>query len=300
VIVIQEDTDRRDDIVIVKEGAPAGRYVRPAGLDFRAGAVGLKAGRRLTARDLGLAAAMDLPWLLVRRRPRVAILPTGDEVVMPGDPVGPNQIVSSNAIALGALVEGLGGIPVQLPIAPDDSAGLQRIAEGAAGADLLVTTGGASVGDHDLVRGALGETGLIIDFWSVAMRPGKPLMVGRFRDTLMIGLPGNPVSTMVCGLLFVKPAIERMLGLDTAEEPPVMARLAVKLAANDRRQDYLRAKLSRGADGTLQAEPFKAQDSSMLSLLAAADCLVIRAPHAPAAEAGTSVDIIPLSGASGI
>jgi molybdopterin molybdotransferase len=125
-------------------------------------------------------------------------------------------------------------------------------------------------------------------------------MVGRFRDTLMIGLPGNPVSTMVCGLLFVKPAIERMLGLDTAEEPPVMARLAVKLAANDRRQDYLRAKLSRGADGTLQAEPFKAQDSSMLSLLAAADCLVIRAPHAPAAEAGTSVDIIPLSGASGI
>ncbi len=216
-IVIQEDTERRGDVVLVKEGAAKGRYIRPAGLDFRAGAIGLKAGRRLTARDVGLAAAMNRPWLLVHRRPRVAILPTGDEVVMPGDPVGPNQIVSSNALALGALVEGAGGIPVQLPIAPDDSASLQRIAEGAAGADLLVTTGGASVGEHDLVREALGQTGLTLDFWTVAMRPGKPLMVGRYGATLMIGLPGNPVSTLVCGLLFVRPAIERLLGL--ADEP---------------------------------------------------------------------------------
>jgi molybdopterin molybdotransferase len=298
-IVIQEDTERRGDVVVVKEGASVGRYVRPAGLDFREGAVGIAAGRRLTARDVGLAAAMNLPWLLVHRRPRVAILPTGDEVVMPGDPVGPNQIVSSNALALGALVEGLGAVAVQLPIAPDDSASLQRIAEGASGADLLVTTGGASVGEHDLVREALGQTGLTIDFWTVAMRPGKPLMVGRYRDTLMIGLPGNPVSTLVCGLLFVKPAIERLLGLAAAEEPVVKARLAVKLGANDVRQDYLRASLVRAADGTLETAPFKAQDSSMMSVMAAADCLVIRAPHAPAAESGEWVDIIPLAGSSG-
>ena len=299
-IVIQEDTERRGDIVLVKEGAPAGRYVRPAGLDFREGVVGLKAGRRLTARDVGFAAAMNRPWLLVHRRPRVAILPTGDEVVMPGDPVGPNQIVSSNALALGALVEGAGGIPVQLPIAPDDSASLQRIAEGASGADLLLTTGGASVGEHDLVRDALGQTGLMLDFWSVAMRPGKPLMVGRYGSVLMIGLPGNPVSTLVCGLLFVQPAIERLLGLAESHAPTPTARLKVKLRENDRRQDYLRAKLSHAADGTLEAEPFAVQDSSVLSLLAAADCLVVRKPHAPAAEPGESVEIIPLTGALGI
>jgi molybdopterin molybdotransferase len=297
-IVIQEDTERHGDRVEVREGAPKGRYVRRAGLDFAEGDVLLHAGTRLTPRHVGLAAAMNRPWLMVHRRPRVAIMPTGDEVVMPGDPVGPNQIVSSNALALGALIEGIGAVAVQLPIAPDDSASLQRVAEGASGADLLVTTGGASVGEHDLVRDALGETGLAIDFWTVAMRPGKPLMVGRFRDTLMIGLPGNPVSTLVCGLLFVKPAIERLLGLDTTAVPPATARLKTKLRANDRRQDYLRATLTRGEDGILEAEPFRMQDSSMMSLLAAADCLVIRAPHAPAAEPGETVEIIPLTGLS--
>ena len=296
-IVIQEDTERDGARVLVKEGAAAGRYVRPAGLDFEAGEIGLKAGRRLTARDVGLAAAMNRPWLLVRRRPRVAILPTGDEVVMPGDPVGPNQIVSSNALALGALVESVGAMAVQLPIAPDDSEALQRIAAGAAGADLLVTTGGASVGDHDLVRDALGATGLTLDFWSVAMRPGKPLMVGRFHDTVMIGLPGNPVSTLVCGLLFVKPAIERLLGLADSGTAVERARLKTALGANDRRQDYLRARLTRAADGTLEVEPFRMQDSSMMSVLAAADCLVLRLPHAPPAEPGAWVEIIPLAGA---
>ncbi|HVA13587.1 MAG TPA: gephyrin-like molybdotransferase Glp [Stellaceae bacterium] len=294
-IVIQEDTERHDDIVEVREGAPVGRYVRPAGLDFREGEVGLKAGRRLSAADVGFAAAMNRPWLLVHRRPRVAILPTGDEVVMPGDPVGPHQIVSSNGIALAALVASCGGVPVHLAIAPDDNSALQRIAAGAAGADLLLTTGGASVGDHDLVRGALGAAGLTLDFWTVAMRPGKPLMVGRYRETPMIGLPGNPVSTLVCGLLFAKPAMDRMSGLANVFPASMRARLKIPLEENDRRQDYLRATLTRSADGTLESEPFKKQDSSMISLLARADCLVIRAPHAPAAQAGDWVEIISLT-----
>jgi molybdopterin molybdotransferase len=151
------------------------------------------------------------------------------------------------------------------------------------------------VGDHDLVRGSLGADGLALDFWTVAMRPGKPLMVGRYRDTPMIGLPGNPVSTLVCGLLFAKPALDRMSGLSEVFPTPARARLKGALDENDRRQDYLRATLSYAADGTLEAEAFKKQDSSMISLLARADCLVIRAPHAPAAKPGEWVEIIPLA-----
>ena len=291
-VVIQEDTARDGDIVTVRESAAEGQFVRPAGLDFRQGDVGLRAGRRLTARDIGLAAAMNRPWLLVRRQPRIAILPTGDEVVLPGDPVGPNQIVSSNGLALAAFVTQCGGIPLQLPIAPDDNSALQRIALGATGADFLVTTGGASVGDHDLVREALQAGGLVLDFWKIAMRPGKPLMVGRFRDTPMLGLPGNPVSTLVCGLLFLKPAIERLLGLEGAAPSPVRARLSLSLPANDQRQDYLRATLTRSADGTLEARPFSRQDSSMMSALAHSDCLIVRQPRARAAAAGDNVEVI--------
>ena len=299
-IVIQEDTDRDGDWVTVKEGATKGTYVRPAGLDFATGDVGLRAGRRITVRDIGLIAAMNRPWVMVRRRPRVAILPTGDEVVMPGDPVGANQIVSSNGLALGAFVLAAGGIPIQLGIAADDAGSLQRLAEGARGADLLLTTGGASVGEHDLVRGALGDAGLALDFWQIAMRPGKPLMVGRFHETTMIGLPGNPVSSLVCAVLFAKPALERLLGLDATGAATVQARLAVPLGANDRRQDYLRATLSRARDGTMEVTPFKKQDSSMLSLLARADCLVIRKPHAPAIAAGEMVEIVDLASAPGL
>jgi molybdopterin molybdotransferase len=238
---------------------------------------------------------MNRPWLMVHRKPRIAILPTGDEVVMPGDPVGPHQIVSSNGLALAALISQCGGIPLQLPIAPDNADALQRIAAGAVGADFLVTTGGASVGEHDLVRDALGASGLALDFWKIAMRPGKPLMVGRYRDTPMMGLPGNPVSSLVCGLLFLKPAIERLIGLAIADAPALKARLAVALAANDRRQDYLRATLSRASDGALEVRPFGKQDSSMMSLLARSDCLVVRPPLAPAAQAGDSVEIVPFA-----
>ncbi|HZS83734.1 MAG TPA: gephyrin-like molybdotransferase Glp [Stellaceae bacterium] len=292
-IVLQEDAERPElGTVIIREAPSPGRHIRPAGLDFRCGEVGLASGRLLTARDIGLAAAMNHPWLWVRRRPRVAILATGDEIVMPGEPVGPNQIVSSNALALAALVTACGGVPTLLGIAHDDRASLERAAAGAAGADLFVTTGGASVGEHDLVREALAGAGLALDFWKIAMRPGKPLMVGNVHGTRLIGLPGNPVSSLVCGLVFVKPAVERLLGLAPPAETSEMARLAMPLPANDGRQDYLRAECRRGADGMLEASPFARQDSSMLSTLARAHCLVIRPPLAPAAPAGSSVPIL--------
>jgi molybdopterin molybdotransferase len=295
-IVIQEDTERQGDQVEVKEGAPKGRYVRRAGLDFAEGDVLLRAGRRLTPRDIGLAAAMNRPWLFVYRRPRVAILSTGDEIVMPGDPIGPHQIVSSNALALCAFVTASGGVPVLVGNAPDDPDALRRIAAAARGVDLFVTTGGVSVGEHDLVRDVLSEEGLAIDFWSIAMRPGKPLMFGEYRATPMVGLPGNPVSTLVCSLVFLKPALDRLSGLPEDAEAPVTARLGVALKQNDRRQDYLRSRLVRSADGVIEAVPFEIQDSSMMRPLAASDCLVVRPPHAPALAAGSPVPIIPFPG----
>jgi molybdopterin molybdotransferase len=298
-IVIQEDTERRGDRVEIREAAPRGHYVRRAGLDFAEGEVLLTAGTRLSPRHIGLAAAMNRPWLFVHRRPRVGILSTGDEIVMPGDPIGPHQIVSSNALALCAFATACGGVPVLVGNAPDDPDALKRIAAAAKGVDLFVTTGGVSVGEHDLVRDVLSEEGLEIDFWQIAMRPGKPLMVGNYRGVPMVGLPGNPVSTLVCSLLFLKPALDRLSGLPdrSAEEPPVTARLAVALRRNDRRQDYLRARLVRAAaDGVLEAVPFEVQDSSMMRPLAASDCLVVRPPHAPALPAGSEVEIIPFPG----
>lgn len=294
-IVMQENTETDGARVVVREPAPKGRYVRPAGLDFRAGQIGLKAGRRLDPRALGLAAAMNVPWLKVVRRPRVAILATGDEIVMPGEPIGPNQIVSSNALALMAAVQELGGEPLNLGIALDNRASLGAFAESAGGADLLITTGGASVGQHDLIRSVFGELGLELDFWKIAMRPGKPLLFGRIGATPLLGLPGNPVSSLVCAILFLKPALERMLGLAPDDAPERPARLTQALGANDERQDYLRGKLDRGPDGTLLATPFAKQDSSMIALLAEADCLIVRPPHAPAAPAGAQVMVLPLS-----
>ena len=295
-IVIQENVTAEGERITVRESAAKGRYVRPAGLDFRAGQVGLREGRVLTVRDIGLAAAMNRPWLRVRRKPRVAILATGDEVVMPGDPVGPNQIVSSNGLALAAFIAAWGGEPIQLGIAPDRTDALQHLAEGARGADLLVTTGGASVGEHDLVRSALGAKGLALDFWQIAMRPGKPLMFGRTGDTPMIGLPGNPVSSLVCAIIFIRPALAQLLGVADSGKQRLTALLGCDLAQNDKRQDYLRASLASDDKGQLIATPFGKQDSSMLATLAQADCLVLRPPHAPAARAGDVVEIIPLDG----
>ena len=297
-VVIQEDTEAGIGEVLVKDTVEPfgpGRHVRQAGIDFVEGQVGLKAGRRLTARDVGLAAAMNRPWLLVHRRPRVAILPTGDEVALPGDPIGPNQIVSSNGAALGALVAAAGGVPIQLGIARDDSDTLKTMAQGAVGTDLLVTIGGASVGEHDLVKKALGEIGLSVDFWKIAMRPGKPLMFGRLGTTAVLGLPGNPVSALVCGMLFLKPAIERLQGLAGIGPTAEPAIAGIDLKANDGRQDYLRASLSRDDAGAWVATSFAKQDSSMMSALAGADCLIVRAPLAPAVSAGDRIQIIRLS-----
>ena len=297
-IVIQENTRQEDDgtATVVDGSAPAGRYIRPAGLDFDAGQRLLAAGRALTARDIGLAASMNVPWLKVRRKPRIAILATGDEVAMPGDPLGPHQIVSSNGLSLASFVRAGGGVPVDLGISPDSEAALKTMAGGAGGADMLVTTGGASVGDHDLVRQVLGGAGLELDFWRIAMRPGKPLIFGRLAGTPVLGLPGNPVSSMVCAVIYLGPAIKVMLGLEDAEPPTGTAVLGADLGENDERQDYLRARLRRNPDGAPVATPFEKQDSSMFADLARADCLVIRPPYAPPTTAGSPVTIVPLTG----
>ena len=294
-IVIQEDTERDGETVTVQEGVAAGRYVRKAGLDFAEGEVLLTAGTALSARDIGLAAAMNHPWLQVRRKPRIALLATGDEIKLPGEALGPTSIVSSNTFALEGLIRAAGGEPVTLGIAVDDRDAIRDLAAQALGTDMLVTTGGASVGEHDLVQDALADLGLELDFWQIAMRPGKPLMFGTVGETPMLGFPGNPVSSMVCGVLFLQPALAQMLGTGETEPVRATAILGTDLGENDRREDYLRATLSH-QDGKLVATPFPRQDSSMFSRLAAADCLLIRAPHADPAKAGDSVEIVRLDG----
>ena len=293
-VIIQEVTDADGDSIVIKETASEGDFVRAAGLDFSEGEVLLAQGRVLTARDLGLAAAMNVPWLTVRRRPRIAYTATGDEVVMPGDPLGPDQIISSNSVALGAYIKVLGGEPVNLGIARDNEESLRQVFEGARGCDLLVTMGGASVGDYDFVRQALDGEGVDLGFYKVAMRPGKPLIFGRLGAIPVLGLPGNPVSAGVTSVIFLRAAIRKMTGLEPVDETPATALLGRGLEANDFRQDYLRAGLSRDGDGNLVATPFERQDSSMMARLARADCLVVRRPEAPAAKKGERVEIISL------
>jgi molybdopterin molybdotransferase len=295
-ILLQEDATAADGAVQVNEAVALGRHIRRAGLDFAAGEEVLSAGRRLTARDIGLAAAANHPWLAVHRAPRIGILATGDEIALPGDPIPPGGIVSSNAHALAALVQAAGGVAEVLPIAADDVAEIAAVAAAARGMDLLVTTGGASVGDHDLVQAALGPEGFALDFWQVAMRPGKPLIWGRLGATPLLGLPGNPVSSLLCGVVFLLPALRRLTGLPAGPVPTVAAVTGAALAANDRRFDHLRASLETRADGALVATAFARQDSSMMQALARAEALILRPPHAPALPAGGAVEVIVLAG----
>ncbi|WP_375461041.1 gephyrin-like molybdotransferase Glp [uncultured Enterovirga sp.] len=296
-IVIQEDTEAGEGKVTVHAEVAVGRHIRPAGLDFRSGDVLAQAGDRLDARRLALAAATGHGQVAVRRRPKVAVLATGDELVRPGDPVAPDQIVASNPYALRAIIERAGGEVVDLGIARDSFADLERAfaAARSAEADLLVTLGGASVGDHDLVQSALAREGMKLGFWRVALRPGKPLMHGRLGRTILIGLPGNPVSSIVCGILFVVPAIRALLGDSQAGEDPTEAAVLGKpLAENDGRQDYMRAALGRTPEGGFVATAQARQDSSMLSVLAASEALIVRPPRAPAVAAGEPCRIIRL------
>ena len=293
-VVIQEDADRDADRLTLRERPVLGRHIRPCGGDFRLGDMLLEPGRRLTARTIGLAAAANHPWLTVYRRPRIAILATGDEIALPGEPIRPGGIVSSNAHALAALVTEAGAEPIVLPIATDDMGAIAATADQLASVDLLVTTGGASVGEHDLIQKALGERGFAPDFWKIAMRPGKPLIFGHLGATPILGLPGNPVSAYVCAVLFLVPAIKRLSGLPETQPAITRGRLASPMAVNDQRADYVRAKVAISVDGTLDVSPFSRQDSSHLSVLARADALAIRPPRAPAAVAGDAIDLIRL------
>jgi molybdopterin molybdotransferase len=295
-VVIQEDTAAEGDRITVSEAAVPGRHIRPAGIDFRKGEMLLARATRLSDRDLSLAASMNYPELAVRRRPRVAMLATGDELVMPGRRPGPGQIVYSNGYALRALARAEGAETIDLGIAADTveatTAGIRRARD--SGADILITTGGASVGDHDLVKRSLEAEGVTMAFWRIAMRPGKPMMHGRLGAMRVIGLPGNPVSSYVCSVLFLVPLIRALSGRSDIHHVPETALLGRDLAANDLREDYLRARLGLRADGALIATPVNHQDSSLLANLAVAQALVIRAPFAPAAVAGSPCPILRL------
>ena len=299
-VVIQENTESRDgDRIRVLAGAAAGKHVRGRGIDFRTGDALVAAGGVLTARDIGLSAAADWPWLSVRRRPRVALLATGDEIVLPGEARRSGQIVSSNTFALESMIRAVGGDAVDLSLVPDDPAALRSAIDGVRAFDLLVTTGGVSVGAYDLVGQALQEAGLTRHFWKIAMRPGKPLLFGTLPGgPPVLGFPGNPVSTFVCALVFLLPALRAMQGLDPGPAS-AQAVLGRDLPANDLREDYLRATASHDPNGVMTVHPFELQDSSVLSLLARADCLVIRPPHAPSAAAGTPVTALPFPSAAG-
>jgi molybdopterin molybdotransferase len=295
-VVIQEDTVADGNSITVTEAAAAGRHIRPAGVDFREGDVLLRCGSRLTERDLSLAASMNYPELPVRRRPKLALLATGDELVMPGQTPGPGQIVYSNGYALRALARAEGADTVDLGVAADTmeatTSGIRRARD--LGADILVTTGGASVGDHDLVKESLEAENVRIAFWKIAMRPGKPMMHGRLGAMRVMGVPGNPVSSYVCTFLFVVPLIRALSGRKVIHNARESAVLGRDVAANDQREDYLRARLEERDDGTLIATPVTRQDSSLLANLAAAQALLIRAPFAPAAKAGSPCEILRL------
>jgi molybdopterin molybdotransferase len=296
VVVVQELTKRDGDAVEIQKPTVKGRNVRTRGLDFKQGEILFAKGHRLTARDLALAAGMNHPLLPVHGRPKVALFATGDELVPPGIEPGPGQIVYSNGFALAALARQEGAEVTDLGVVNDTlEATIAAVGDARdLDVDILVTTGGASVGDYDLVHKAFVAEGMATSFWKVAMRPGRPLMHGRLSGMHVLGLPGNPVSSYVCAFLFLVPLIRRMSGREDLSTPPEAAQLGCDLPANDERADYLRATLKHGFDGMI-ATPFAVQDSSMMVPLSQAGCLVIREPYAPPAKAGSPCTIVRLT-----
>jgi molybdopterin molybdotransferase len=291
-IVIQEDATLVGTAVTVREGKPSIEHIRPRGGDFAAADVLLAANRKLTSRDITLAAAMGYPTLPVRRPPLVAILATGDELVLPGIEPGPDQIVGSNTFGVAGMVRAAGGTPRLLGIARDTETSLGEAVDRAAGADVLVTIGGASVGDHDLVGPVLKSRGMKLDFWKIAMRPGKPLMYGKLGAQHVLGLPGNPVSSLVCARLFLRPLIRALCGLPPETDVALMARTTTAITANGPRAHYMRGTTSRAPDGTLEVTPAASQDSSLMRPLAGADCLIVRPIGAAAVERGGEVPLL--------
>ena len=288
-VVIQEDVTRSGDMISITDLPGPKSNIRPAGVDFFEGMT-LEAPRRLSPGDIALLAAMNVSEVPVRRAPVVALIATGNELVTPGETPGPDQIIASNTYGLAALLADVGAKPRLLPIARDTGISLRTVFELSQGADLIVTIGGASVGDHDLVADVAADLGMEQSFYKVAMRPGKPLMAGRLHGTPMIGLPGNPVSAMVCGTVFLVPMLNAMLGLERAPAPRITAPLAAPLHANAGREHYMRAHLADGAvcDAGMQ-------DSSLLTVLAEANALIVRPPHDPARAVGERVDVIRLT-----
>jgi molybdopterin molybdotransferase len=287
-VVIQEDTDRSGDLLTITADPGTKPNIRPKGADFTIGTT-VDAPRRLSAQDVALLASMNIPAVTVTRRPDVALISTGDELVLPGQEPGPDQIIASNTFGLQAMLRAMGAHPRILPIARDTEASLRTAFELAQGADLIITIGGASVGDHDLVGAVAQSLGMERSFYKVAMRPGKPLMAGRMGTAAMIGLPGNPVSAMVCGHVFVAPVLGKMLGLGDTRPHPQAAILAEPIGANGPRTHYMRAVIKAG-----QVTAFDRQDSSLLTVLAQANALLIRPPHDPERPAGDVVDFIPI------
>jgi molybdopterin molybdotransferase len=292
-IVIQEHADEAADAVTVKETGNKG-HIRPRGQDFQQGEVLLTPGTLLGPRELMLAAAMNHAELLVRRKPKVAILATGDEVMPPGPELGPDQVVSSVPVGIAALIEAHGGEAMSLGIAKDEIESVRTLARAGKAADILLTIGGASVGELDLVATALKAEGLKLEFWKIAMRPGKPMLFGRMKNQRVLGVPGNPVSAMICAHVFLLPMMARLLGLAEKTRPEPEAVLGEAIEANGVREHYMRATSTWREDGTRIVRPLPSQDSSLVAALARADCLIVRAPHAPALLQGVPVRIIPL------
>lgn len=290
-IIIQEDTEHTATSVTIRRGTPEAAHVRPRGFDFAEGQTLLSSPRRLNARDITLAAAMGHATLPVRSRPRVALLATGDELVLPGEPTGPDQIVCSNPFGIASIVRRAGGDPIFLGIARDNREELAAKLDEGRNCDITIAIGGASVGDHDLVGPVLKDLGMSLDFWRIAMRPGKPLMYGRLGQRHVLGLPGNPVSSMICSRIFLVPLIHAMLGLPTALAAPHHAVAGTAMSANGPREHYMRATITNTDDGMI-ATPVRSQDSSLLSPLAEADALIVRPPGDPAKAVGDKIQIL--------